>query len=363
MPQHQRWMASLADQWDAQPREPEFTSGDKLYGLKLKSIKESDDKAWEKKSTTLVTRADQGISLAQRDFVELRSIRRANVPFISAAPVDDRLDCLLASIEGPPDTPYEGGVFWITVKLVADKPPMLRFQTRVYHPDIDCSGKLCASYQEWWSDENLRAYMGTSTIEGLPWWSERRSNSYSLGAVLVALCGLLAHLNVEDPLVPEIAATYTTDYSGYVRAAQLYTEKYAFDKTAPEDLTFADDELSSAAAPPVASSQNKTGSSVRVAMSNLLGHRPWKHHFPALCLRPWLRSLTEPGIPRLSNRVKLGEKIVNDMASHQVMCSSYGIQMSSQFCCSGWYLTQTLWGNGFAAGQRTSTAPPRPWPR
>ena len=266
IPQHQRWMASLSDQWDAQPREPEFTSGDTSYGQGLKPIKESDGKAWEKKSTALITRADKGISLAQRVFVELRSIRRANVPFISAAPIDDRLDCLLASIEGPPGTPYEGGVFWITVKLVADKPPMLRFQTRLYHPNIDCNGKLCANYQEWWSDQNLRAYMGTITIEDLPWWSERRSNSYSLGAVLVALCGLLAHPNVEDPLVPEIAATYITDYTGYVRAARLYTEKYAFDKTVPRDLKFADDELSVLPpAMPVAPSLNKTDSSAGVA--------------------------------------------------------------------------------------------------
>lgn len=40
-------------------------------------------------------------------FFELRDIREGKVPFVSAVPVDDNLDTVLASIEGPPETPYE----------------------------------------------------------------------------------------------------------------------------------------------------------------------------------------------------------------------------------------------------------------
>ncbi|KAK1759699.1 hypothetical protein QBC47DRAFT_357538 [Echria macrotheca] len=264
VPQHQRWMASLASQRDSQPREPRFTSGDVSYGLKLKPIKEADEEAWTSGSATLLYHADKGSSLAQRAFVELRAIRRANVPFISAALAEDRLDCLVASIEGPPDTPYEGGIFWLTVKLTVDKPPMLRFQTRIYHPNVDCNGKLCANYQDWWNDENLRAYMGTIPVPGRPWFSENRNNSYSLGAVLVAICGLLAHPNVDDPLVPEIAATYITDYSSYVQAARLYTTRYALDRNAPKDLVFADEEQEPSTEPIFTTTQPKTQSVMNI---------------------------------------------------------------------------------------------------
>jgi len=241
VPQHQRWMASLAYRRDSRPREHTFTSEDLSYGSQLKAIREVDEEAWRERSARLIQEADKGSSLAQRAFVELRSIRRARIPFISVSPMRDRLDCLLASIEGPPGTPYEGGVFWITVKLIPYKPPALRFQTRIYHPNIDCTGKLCASFEEWWTDENLRKYMRTLIDMNAPWFSENRSNTFSLGAILVALCSLLASPNVDNPLVPEIAETYITNYDGYVRAARLYTMKYALDTNAPLDPVFDND--------------------------------------------------------------------------------------------------------------------------
>ena len=70
--------------------------------------------------------------------LELRDIRTSKVPFISAAPLGDSLEKVLASIEGPPETPYEGGIFWIAVRLARNpfNPPLLRFQTKIYHPNI-----------------------------------------------------------------------------------------------------------------------------------------------------------------------------------------------------------------------------------
>lgn len=100
IPQHQRWMASLAHRRDDRPRELTFASDDSSYGSHLKSTKEAADAAWLKNFSRLMDEADKGCSLAQRVFVELRSIRRANVSFISVSPVEDRLDRLVASIEG-----------------------------------------------------------------------------------------------------------------------------------------------------------------------------------------------------------------------------------------------------------------------
>ncbi|KAL2670080.1 hypothetical protein Neosp_014961 [[Neocosmospora] mangrovei] len=168
IPQNQRLMGSLISKASLVLPELKFDSGSLHYGEALTAIKRCDEDIWIQKSPSLLLSADKGESAARRVFLELRSIRNAGVPFVSAAPVGDSLDKVLASIEGPPDTPMKGS-----------------------------------------------------------WFSGSSSNRYSLGALLTALCGLLACPNVEDPLVPEIAATYITDYESYCEAARQYTQRYA----------------------------------------------------------------------------------------------------------------------------------------
>jgi len=236
VPQNQRWIAALLGKHARQENTNEFEpASDNAYGQQLATYKEADEKVWVANSAKLLVHADGGMSLAQRMFTEVRSIRRANVPFISAAPVQDRLDRLLASVEGPPGTPYEGGIFWITVQLVLQKPPLLRFQTRIYHPNIDCTGNLCADYASWWTNADMSAHMWTQEDQSAPWFSELRANHYSLGALLVAICGLLSSPNVEDPLVPEIAENYIKNYTEYSETAKLYTGRYAKAGRPPED--------------------------------------------------------------------------------------------------------------------------------
>ncbi|KAI1099227.1 prion-inhibition and propagation-domain-containing protein [Jackrogersella minutella] len=230
VPQNQRWMAALLSGKvvDAVTG-PVFSTKDTEYGRVLKSSRDYDCNVCRDHSAKLAVQAHEGLPLARRMFLELRNIRRADVPFISAAPIGDKLDKLLASIEGPPGTPYAGGIFWITVKVVESKPPMLSFHTRIYHPNIDPSGKVCADYATWWQEANLLNGLGNETnLRSLPWFSEHINNHYSLGALLIALCGLLASPNNDDPLVPEIAEKYITDHNAYYEAAKLYTERFAY---------------------------------------------------------------------------------------------------------------------------------------
>ncbi|KAK1757885.1 hypothetical protein QBC47DRAFT_459326 [Echria macrotheca] len=229
VPQHQRIMADLLRRKGKSVIRTDFSSGDDRYGAALAGVKKFDDRLWADASPNLLLKANDNNSAARRAFLELRSIRESGVPFISASPVGDSLDKILASIEGPPDTPYEGGVFWISVKIPADgSAPILRFQTRIYHPNINSTGKICADYETWWTDPNLGKYMrmlsqGPDSV----WFSKKASNHFSLGALLTALCNLLANPNIEDPLVPEIAEVYITDYERYCEAARLYTLRHA----------------------------------------------------------------------------------------------------------------------------------------
>ena len=122
-------------------------------------------------------------------------------------PVDNNLRQLLGGIEGPPDTPYEGGVFWLSIRMPRDFPfkaPEVRLLTRIYHPNIDHQGNICMDLLgDSWSP--------TNTIE----------------KVLLSILSLLDDPGLKDPLVPEIAETYLRDPDLYRENARKYTVQYA----------------------------------------------------------------------------------------------------------------------------------------
>ena len=78
---------------------------------------------------------------------ELDQFNSSPPPGISCWPKNEcnALDELEASIIGPEDTPYENGVFRLSVR-VPDRypfePPNVTFQTKIYHPNID-TGMIC----------------------------------------------------------------------------------------------------------------------------------------------------------------------------------------------------------------------------
>ncbi|MBA0800993.1 hypothetical protein Gohar_011389, partial [Gossypium harknessii] len=60
-----------------------------------------------------------------------------------------------ATIMGPADSPYAGGVFQVTIHFPPDypfKPPKVAFRTKVFHPNINSNGSICLDIlKEQWS--------------------------------------------------------------------------------------------------------------------------------------------------------------------------------------------------------------------
>jgi len=126
----------------------------------------------------------------------------------SAGPLDERDPFhWQATIMGPDDSPYAGGVFFLNIYFPTDypfKPPKVTFQTRIYHPNINSNGSICLDILK-----------------------DQWSPALTISKVLLSISSLLTDPNPDDPLVPEIAHIYKSDEAKYSATAREWTRKYA----------------------------------------------------------------------------------------------------------------------------------------
>ncbi|RMY39132.1 hypothetical protein D0865_12911 [Hortaea werneckii] len=160
---------------------------------------------------------------------ELTDLGRDPPSSCSAGPIGDDLFHWQATIMGPGDSPYSGGVFFLAIHFPTDypfKPPKVNFTTRIYHPNINSNGSICLDIlRDQWSPA-LTISKGKKHAH-----YEARGRPFTDGVflfiVLLSICSMLTDPNPDDPLVPEIAHVYKTDRSRYEATAREWTRKYA----------------------------------------------------------------------------------------------------------------------------------------
>ncbi|KAM9719397.1 uncharacterized protein ACNS7B_020239 isoform 1-T2 [Menidia menidia] len=143
----------------------------------------------------------------KRILEELKNLHCDPHPFFRIFPSESDFSFWRILMQGPPDTPYEKGVFELYCQFGPEypvKPPLVRFVTRVYHCNINSVGRICHNLFD-------RSYNAHITMR----------------EVLDAVYGLLIIPEPDDPLDSILAEEFLTSREIYQHEAKKHTEEHA----------------------------------------------------------------------------------------------------------------------------------------
>ena len=138
---------------------------------------------------------------------ELEELRRDPPANCSAGPAQEDLFIWKATLMGPNDSAYEGGIFNLDIAFPGDYPfsaPKVHFKTKIYHPNINNKGQICLDILK-----------------------DRWAPALTISKVLLSICSLLTDPNPDDPLVVAIATMYRNNPKEFDKIARYWTRKYA----------------------------------------------------------------------------------------------------------------------------------------
>ncbi|CAA3027678.1 ubiquitin-conjugating enzyme E2 2-like [Olea europaea subsp. europaea] len=111
----------------------------------------------------------------------------------------------LVCICSPDDTPWDGGTFKLTLQFTEDypnKPPIVRFVSRMFHPNIYADGSICLDIlQNQWSP------------------------IYDVAAILTSIQSLLCDPNPNSPANSEAARMFSENKREYNRRVREIVEQ------------------------------------------------------------------------------------------------------------------------------------------
>jgi ubiquitin-conjugating enzyme (huntingtin interacting protein 2) len=115
-------------------------------------------------------------------------------------------------ILGSEDTPYEGGVFKISIEIPAQypfEPPKMKFLTKIWHPNISSqTGAICLDILK-----------------------DQWSPALTIKTALLSLQALLCAPEPTDPQDAEVAQMYLNKRDEFNQTAKFWTDMYAQPQT------------------------------------------------------------------------------------------------------------------------------------
>lgn len=126
----------------------------------------------------------------------------------SAGPInDENIYEWRATIIGPEDTPYYGGIFDLKITFPPEYPfktPKIYFTTKIYHCNINSNGSICLDILK-----------------------DQWSPALTISKVLLSICSMLSDANPKDPLMIDIAELYVKNRALHDENARNWTRLYA----------------------------------------------------------------------------------------------------------------------------------------
>ncbi|KAJ1989696.1 ubiquitin-conjugating enzyme E2 S [Coemansia spiralis] len=152
----------------------------------------------------------------RRLLTELGKLQSNPPEGISVTINEELITDISAVIDGPKDTPYEGGKFFIRLTIdenFPDTPPKGVFVTKIFHPNVSEHGEICVNTlkKDW-------------------------QKHYGIEHVLITVKCLLIYPNPESALNEEAGRLLLERYDDYARHARIMTEIHAKPKSAKPEL-------------------------------------------------------------------------------------------------------------------------------
>lgn len=150
--------------------------------------------------------SDQAVLLLRK---QLKELSRNPIEGFSAGLVDDsNVFEWAVTIMGPPDTMYEGGFFNATMTFPPEypnKPPVVKFLSEMWHPNVYPDGKVCISILHTPGDDP----------HGYEKADERWSPVQTVETIMLSIISMLSSPNDESPANIDAAKQFRDDRAGF----------------------------------------------------------------------------------------------------------------------------------------------------
>ncbi|KAK9978573.1 hypothetical protein ABG768_020318 [Culter alburnus] len=166
----------------------------------------------------------------KRILEELKNLHCDPHPFCTVLPSESDFTFWKILMRGPPDTPYEDGVFELYCEFGPEypvKPPLMRFFTPVYHCNVNNVGRICHNV----FDRNYSAHI-------------------TMREILDAIFGLLIAPEPDDPLDSILAEEFLSNRHKYEEEARKSTKMYASSSLDDLEKKYVGPELQKTVIPP-----------------------------------------------------------------------------------------------------------------